>query len=244
MNNPILFCCECQCKVNPINVGGVIICTICQDKREKEYELLEEKCKSFEGSFNAITKSLECVDARENVLRRNIENAYSKAKIIYPEFGWDGFTQTPEIVVMALDCKIKELLATQDHHLKLLSEQENKISSLKNEISEIQGLYEENLDIWQRKYADRSEELERQVKRSAEGARKAEEREKRFRIAFKEKDNNIRYKCPACGNSTLRIDASGFLVCSLIGCKDPGRIHEIISQELIFETGNQVDGID
>lgn len=51
------------------------------------------------------------------------------------------------------------------------------------------------------------------------------------------KNQKIGYKCPACGNSTLTIDNSGFLVCSLVGCKDPSRIHEIISRELIWEKG-------
>lgn len=46
-------------------------------------------------------------EAREIVLRRNLENAYAEAQRIYPEFDWDGFTQTSEIIVMALYDKIK-----------------------------------------------------------------------------------------------------------------------------------------
>lgn len=46
-------------------------------------------------------------EAREIVLRRNLENAYAEAKRIYPEFDWEGFTQTSEIIVMALYDKIK-----------------------------------------------------------------------------------------------------------------------------------------
>lgn len=51
------------------------------------------------------------------------------------------------------------------------------------------------------------------------------------------KNRKIGYKCPSCENSTVMIDCSGFLVCTFIGCKDPSRIHEIISRELIWEKG-------
>ena len=54
-------------------------------------------------------------------------------------------------------------------------------------------------------------------------------------------ETKISYKCPACGNSTIMVDAAGFLVCSLIGCKDPCRIHEIISRELVWESEQKAE---
>lgn len=77
--------------------------------------LCERAIKDIQQNVSVIAQR-DNAEARETVLRRNLENAYAEAKRIYPEFDWAGFTQTSEIIVMALYDKIK----IQDEKIKLM----------------------------------------------------------------------------------------------------------------------------
>lgn len=79
-----------------------------KEKYEKLAELEPGICKACAAQDEAA-RGKEEAEAREIVLRRNLENAYAEAQRIYPEFDWGGFTQTSEIIVMALYDKIKML---------------------------------------------------------------------------------------------------------------------------------------
>lgn len=84
------------------------------DNREIQ-SLCERAIQDIQQNVSVIAQR-DNAEARETVLRRNLENAYVEAKRIYPEFDWDGFTQTSEIIVMALYDKIK----IQDEKIKLM----------------------------------------------------------------------------------------------------------------------------
>lgn len=37
----------------------------------------------------------------------------------------------------------------------------------------------------------------------------------------------IRYKCPSCNCESLMIDNDGYIICSLLNCKEPDSFHKI-----------------
>lgn len=42
------------------------------------------------------------------------------------------------------------------------------------------------------------------------------------------KFEKLKYKCPSCRQETLMIDAVGFIICSLLGCKEPDAFHKTV----------------
>ena len=184
------------------------------DAKVNELHEMWKRARSFEVDFNAATEAIKRLEEEVSFLKE------SRSK-------WANQSRENADDLESLEMKLLKIAKQHAFDFRLLKEQ-SPLEYLDYEISRLNSECTEAIGNFQRAKAE-IEEIQGQYEKNID-----------FWQRKSSNSQKIGYKCPSCRNSTVTIDSSGFLVCALIGCKDPSRIHEIISREIIWENGMEL----